>query len=222
MSADAPTSAKACANRAAAFPKSFPRKSRGNPAETNNAKPSMKENITMNTIMTGPSISDQILRPFARRLLRAVLAVGAVLALFAATTTWAQPNDPHRVDKVSANSFAQTVEKLEAALKAEHMMIVAKVDHKNMLSMTGAKMNGATTVEFGKPEMGKMLLPMNAAIGLEMPGRIYVFEAADGKTVVSFRKVASQYATYGSPEVQKAGEMMDMMVDKLTSAVVQR
>ena len=172
--------------------------------------------------MTVPSISDKILLPFARRLLRAVLAFGAVLTMFAATTTWAQQSDSNRVDKVSANSFSQTVKKLEAALKAEHMMIVAKVDHQKMLSMVGAKMNGAMTIEFGKPEMGKMLLPMNAAIGLEMPGRIYVFEAADGKVVVSFRKVAPQYAAYGSPDVQNAGEMMDMMVDKLTSAVVQK
>ena len=106
--------------------------------------------------MTVPSISDKILLPFARRLLRAVLAFGAVLTMFAATTTWAQQSDSNRVDKVSANSFSQTVKKLEAALKAEHMMIVAKVDHQKMLSMSGAKMNGAMTIEFGKPEMGKM------------------------------------------------------------------
>ncbi len=179
--------------------------------------------MKMNTITpVCPAILHDIPTLFARRFHRAVLALGAVLALFATTTTWAQQNDPDRVDKVSANSFSQTVTKLEAALKAEHMMIVAKVDHQKMLSMVGAKMNGAITVEFGKPEMGKMLLPMNAAIGLEMPGRIYVFETADGKVIVSFRKVASQYAAYGSPDVQKAGEMMDMMADSLTSSVVQR
>lgn len=173
-------------------------------------------------MMTVPAtISGRIPRPSAPRHLRAVMAFGAVLAMFAATTTWAHASDSNRVDKVSAHSFSQTVNKLEAALKAEHMMIVAKIDHQKMLSMVGAKMNGATTVEFGKPEMGKKLLPMNAAIGLEMPGRIYVYETADGKVVVSFRKVAPQYAVYGNPEVQNAGEMMDMMTDKLTSAVVQ-
>lgn len=182
----------------------------------------MNEYMKMNTIRPVPAIPRATSTLFARRFRQAVLPLGAVLALFATTTTWAQQNDSNRVDKVSANSFSQTVKKLEATLQAEHMMIVAKVDHQKMLSMVDAKMNGAMTVEFGKPEMGKMLLPMNAAIGLEMPGRIYVFEAADGKVVVSFRKVAPQYAAYGSPDVQQAGEMMDMIVDKLTSAVVQK
>lgn len=99
-------------------------------------------------------------------------------------------------------------------------MIVARIDHRNMLTMVGTKIRGATTIEFGKPDMGKMLLPMNAAIGLEMPAKIYVYEASDGRVIVSFRKVARQFAAYG-PEVGKAGQMMDMMLDKVTSAAAQ-
>ncbi len=121
---------------------------------------------------------------------------------------------------MSSSSFGDTLKKLESVLKTEHMMIVARVDHRNMLSMVGAKIRGATTVEFGKPEMGKMLLPMNPAIGLEMPARIYVYENADGKAVVSYRKVAANFADYG-PEVAKAGEMMDMTLEKVASATAQ-
>ncbi len=68
-------------------------------------------------------------------------------------------------------------------------MVVAKIDHKNMLSMVGANIRGSSTIEFGKPDMGKMLLPMNPAIGLEMPARVYVYESSDGRVTVSFRKV---------------------------------
>lgn len=149
------------------------------------------------------------------QLLRISVIALAVVGLVASR---AQAQDPDRVDKVSRSSFADTLKKLESALKSEHMMIVAKVDHKNMLSMVGAKINGATTVEFGKPDMGKMLLPMNAAIGLEMPAKIYVYETSDGRVVVSYRRSAKQFATYG-PDVAKAGEMMDMTLDKIVSAV---
>lgn len=142
------------------------------------------------------------------------------LALVAVATTRGYAQDPDRVDKVSKSSFSDTLKKAETALRAEGTMIVARIDHRNMLSMVGAKIKGATTIEFGKPDMGKMLLPMNAAIGLEMPGKIYVFESADGKVVVSYRKSARQFATYGA-EVAKAGEMMDMMLDKITSAAAQ-
>ena len=148
-----------------------------------------------------------------------VYAVFVAVAL-AAMVTSARAQDPDRVDKVSKGTFATTLKNVESALKAEHMMIVARVDHKNMLSMVGAKIEGVTTIEFGKPDMGKMLLPMNAGIGLEMPGKIYVYESGDGKVIVSYRKSAKQFATYG-PDVAKAGEMMDMTVDKITSAATQ-
>ncbi len=146
----------------------------------------------------------------------AAIAAFALLGLSAARSEAA---DPGRVDRTSNSSFTATLKKLETTLKAEHMMVVAKVDHRNMLAMVGAKIKGATTVEFGKPDMGKMLLPMNPALGLEMPAKIYVYETADGKVVVSYRKVASGFATYENPDVTKAGEMMDMMLDKITASV---
>lgn len=150
-----------------------------------------------------------------------LLRISAIaLAVVALVAPSAQAQDPDRVDKVSRSSFADTLKKLDSTLKAEHMMIVAKVDHKNMLSMVGARIKGATTVEFGKPDMGKMLLPMNAAIGLEMPARIYVYETSDGKVVVSYRRSAKPFATYG-PDAAKAGEMMDMMLEQIASAVTQ-
>ena len=145
----------------------------------------------------------------------------AVFVLSMAVAASGEAQGPNRVDKTSKSSFGDTLKKAEAALKAEHMMIVAKIDHNKMLSMVGAKIKGSTTLEFGKPDMGKMLLPMNPAIGLEMPAKIYIYETADGRVVVSYRKVAPSFATYGSPDVAKAGEMMDMMLDKITSAVAQ-
>lgn len=145
----------------------------------------------------------------------------AVALLVALVGRAESAGDPDRVDKTSNKSFSDTLTAVEKAVKSQGMMIVAKVDHKNMMSMVGAKINGATTIEFGKPDMGKMLLPMNPAIGLELPAKIYVYELSDGKVIVSYRKGALQFASYGNPEVAKAGEMMDVMLDKITSAVAQ-
>jgi len=157
--------------------------------------------------------------PLASRSL-GVLAVMAAL-LVASSGRAESAGDPDRVDKTSNKTFSETLKAVEKTAKSEGMMIVAKIDHKNMLSMVGAKIKGSTTIEFGKPDMGKMLLPMNPAIGLEMPAKIYIYESADGRIVVSCRKVAQGFASYGNPEVAKAGEMMDMMLEKITSAVTQ-
>jgi uncharacterized protein (DUF302 family) len=156
--------------------------------------------------------------PLATRTGARAIVVAVALVATPTTSTWAQ--DPDRVDRVSKISFSETLKKVETALRSEGMMIVARIDHRNMLSMVGAKIKDATTIEFGKPDMGKMLLPMNPAIGLEMPGKIYVFEAADGRVVVSYRKSARQFAAYG-PQAAKAGEMMDLTLEKIASAAVQ-
>lgn len=123
-----------------------------------------------------------------------------------------------RIDIVSSKKFNAMVNDLTTALKKEGMMIVATIDHQNMLKMVGASIKGAKTIEFGKPDMGKMLFPMAPEVGLEMPGKVYVWERSDGKTVVSYRKAAAGYATYGNEKVAEAGKMMDMMISKLIEA----
>lgn len=150
-----------------------------------------------------------------------VAAAVATVLLGASAGIAGSEGDPNRVDKTSRKSFSDTLKAVEKAIESDGMMIVARIDHKNMLSMVGARIGGATTIEFGKPDMGKMLLPMNPAIGLEMPARIYVYESGDGKTILSFRKMQLQFDAYGSPEVANAGGMMDMMLDKITSAAAQ-
>lgn len=122
-----------------------------------------------------------------------------------------------RVDVQSHKNFKATVDSVVTALKKEGLMVVATIDHQNMLKMVGTSIKGSKTIEFGKPDMGKMLLPMAPQVGLEMPGKIYIWERSDGSTVVSYRKVAPLYASYGNEQISGAGTMMDMMVEKLVS-----
>lgn len=119
--------------------------------------------------------------------------------------------DADRVDKVSNKDFAATAKAVETTLKSNGFMVVAAIDHQNMLRMVGANLKGAKTIEFGKADMGKMLLPMAPEAGLEMPGRIYVWERSDGKTVVSYRKPSSDFSKYGNEMLTKMGKDMDGM-----------
>lgn len=137
-----------------------------------------------------------------------------------ATQAVARPADA-RVDKPSALGFGDTVARIEKTLKEKGFMVVAKIDHKNMLSMVGVDIGGATTIEFGKPDMGKMLLPMMPGAGLEMPGKIYVFESG-GKVIVSYIKPSVGFGAYGDPKLAEMGTMMDRMFDEITTAAVAR
>jgi len=116
-----------------------------------------------------------------------------------------------RLDVVSHKGFQDTTEAVVKAIKGRGMMVVAQIDHQNMLKMVGAKIGGSKTIEFGKPDMGKMVFGMSPEAGLEMPAKIYVFER-DGKTTLSYYK--TDYAKY-SPEFAKVDEMMGMMLNEI-------
>lgn len=128
----------------------------------------------------------------------------------------AQTEIVNRTDTVSKLGFKKTVQGLTKIIKSKGMMVVATIDHQNMLSMVGAKIKGSKTIEFGKPDMGKMVFEMNPEAGLEMPAKIYVYENKDGKTIMSYYK--SNYAQY-NPEFSKVDEMMSMMLSEIVNEV---
>lgn len=140
-----------------------------------------------------------------------------LVPIFSSGSSVAQTANLVRVDKVSASSFDKTLKQLETALKSRGMMIVATVDHQNMLSMVGTRIKGSKTLEFGKPDMGKMVLTKSPEAGLEVPGRIYVYERADGKTVVSYYKPSGGFATYGKEHTNMAGQMMDQTLEEVVA-----
>lgn len=140
------------------------------------------------------------------------LILMAVVALSSIAFVKAQ----ERVDVISSKNFKQTVETLEKTIKSKGMMIVATIDHQNMLKMVGTNIKGAKTLEFGKPDMGKMLFSMKPEAGLEMPAKIYVYEDSKGKVIVSFYK--TNYAKYGADFAEMDG-MMTMMCSEIAGSV---
>lgn len=122
-----------------------------------------------------------------------------------------------RVEKVSKSDFDRTAKQLETAIKGRGMMVVAVFDHQNMLRMVGASIRGSKTLEFAKPDMMKMLLPENPEVALEMPLKIYVYERADGKTVVSYYKASPGFSGYGKEPLAKAGQMVDAMLEEIAA-----
>ncbi|MBI3328558.1 MAG: DUF302 domain-containing protein [Nitrospinae bacterium] len=127
---------------------------------------------------------------------------------------FAQSSD--RLDRASSSSFEKTVKQLETALKGRGMMVVATLDHQNMLRMVGSNIRGSKTLEFAKPDMMKVM-STDPDVGLEMPLKIYVYERTDGKTVVSYYKPSAGFGRYGKDELKMMGQMMDKMLDEMVA-----
>lgn len=122
-----------------------------------------------------------------------------------------------RVDTVSNKNFEATVKQVETTLKSKGMMVVAIIDHQNQMRMVGANVKGSKTIEFGNADMGKMLFAADPGAILEMPGKLYVYERADGKTVVSYHRPSAGFAAYGKEALTKIGQMMDMTVGEVVA-----
>ena len=65
--------------------------------------------------------------------------------------------------------------------------------------------------------MGKMVLTASPEAGLEMPAKLYVYERADGKTVVSYYKPSSGFNGYGKDHTSMAGQMMDKTLEEVVA-----
>ena len=146
-----------------------------------------------------------------------VLSLGLLFYPWSGDISLAQTVSLGRVDTVSRSSFDKTVRQLETAIKARAMMLVATIDHQNMMSMAGVRIKGSKTLEFGGPDMGKMVLTKSPEAGLETPAKIYVYERADGKTVVSYYKPSGGFSSYGKEHTSMAGQMMDKMLEEIVS-----
>ncbi len=145
----------------------------------------------------------------------AILVTAFTLAWFG----WATPvlGQSARVDKTSNKNFETTVRQVETALKSKGMMVVATIDHQNMMRMVGVSVKGSKTIEFGKADMGKMLFAADPGAVLEMPGKLYVWERPDGKTAVSYQKYSAAFAAYGKEDLRKIGQMMDMVLEEVVA-----
>jgi len=153
-----------------------------------------------------------------RTTLKSLALVATALALaWSGWTTPALAQSLARVDKLSNADFARTVRQAETALKSKGMMIVAEINHQSMMGMVGASMKGSKTIEFGKPDLGKMTVVPNPEVGLEFPGKIYIWERGDGRTVVSYYRPGPAFAAYGKENLKAAGEMMDKMLEEIVA-----
>lgn len=91
----------------------------------------------------------------------------------------------------SSISFAETVEKLEAAIEANSALkIVAKIDHAANAKAAGQALRPTVLFIFGNPLMGTPLMAASQTAALDLPQKIIVFEDEKGGVFVVYNDPA--------------------------------
>jgi len=100
----------------------------------------------------------------------------------------------------SQHSVDQTVEKLQALLRAKGVTLFALVDHSGEAAKVGMKLPPTKLVIFGNPKAGTPLMLAAPSVAIDLPLKILVWEDALGKVWLSYNSPAYLQQRHGLPE----------------------
>jgi len=90
----------------------------------------------------------------------------------------------------SRHSTGQTVEKLQEVLAAKGVKLFTVIDHSGEAEKVGLQMRPCKLLIFGNPKAGTPLMLASPTAALDLPLKIVIWEAADGKTWITYNDAA--------------------------------
>jgi len=127
----------------------------------------------------------------------------AILLISAAGVNTASAQDG-MTNVPSLHDVATTMERLEAIVKDKGMKVMARVDHMNNASNVGLELRPTQLLIFGNPKVGTPLMLCSQTIAIDLPQKMLVWQAEDGKVFLSFNDPAylkSRHSTEGCDEI---------------------
>ena len=102
----------------------------------------------------------------------------------------ASPQTAGITSKPSNHSVDTTAEKLKAILQSKGVALFALVDHSGEAAKVGMQMRPTKLLIFGSPKAGTPLMQAAPSAAIDLPLKILVAEAPDGKTWISYNSPA--------------------------------
>src|SRR5258708_35857008 len=82
----------------------------------------------------------------------------------------------------------ETMDRLEAEIKARGMGVLARINHAALAAEAGLALRPTEVILFGNPRGGTPLMQANQAIGIDLPLKMLVWQDASGKTWLSYNE----------------------------------
>ena len=99
----------------------------------------------------------------------------------------------------SAFAFSETITRLRSQLEEKGFTVMATIDHRAAAKAVGLEMPPTTVLIYGNPKGGTLLMLAAPDFALELPLRVLVREAEEGKTYVVLNTVDSLDGKHGLP-----------------------
>ncbi len=125
--------------------------------------------------------------------------------------------------KVSSFGAKETMDRLEAEVKAKGMTVFARIDHAAGAAEVGLPLRPTELLIFGNAKAGTPLMQANQAIGIDLPLKALVFEDAAGKVWLSYndpRWLAQRHGLGAAiaPAVNAMAAALDAVATKATKS----
>jgi len=86
----------------------------------------------------------------------------------------------------SSHGPADTMDKLEAAVKAKGMSVFARIDHATGAAKAGLSLRATELLIFGNAKAGTPLMQQLQSIGIDLPLKALVWQDESGSTWLSY------------------------------------
>ena len=135
----------------------------------------------------------------------------ALLALATSPALAQQPAADGIVVQPSEYGVAETLDRLEAALKEKGIGIAARIDHAENAAMVDMELSPTELLVFGNPKLGTPLMQENVLVGLDLPMKVLAYEDADGAVHVAYTAPETLAERYGLTEAEVVEAMADAL-----------
>ncbi len=106
---------------------------------------------------------------------------------------------PEITENASPFSFDVTLERLVDAIEKSGMTLFARIDHAANARSVGATMPPTTVLIYGNAKGGTPIMLATPQAAIDLPLRVLVREAADGKTSIAFHPIKTLLGRAGVP-----------------------
>jgi len=93
----------------------------------------------------------------------------------------------------------ETLDRLEAAVKAKGLTVFARIDHAAGAAAVGMTLLPTAVLIFGNARGGTPLMQANQLIGIDLPLKVLVWQDTSGKTWLSYYEPAVLAQRHGLP-----------------------
>jgi uncharacterized protein (DUF302 family) len=115
-----------------------------------------------------------------------------------------------------------TMDRLEAAVKAKGMTVFARIDHAAGATSTGLSLRPTAVLIFGNAKAGTPLMQVVQTIGIDLPLKALVWQDMSGDTWLSYNDPAWLAQRHGLGGTETVVGLMTVALDAVAKAATVR